>query len=45
MQILDLMKVNCAEVKEQYQVKIPNNFAALENLMLMWTSIGHGRVL
>jgi hypothetical protein len=31
MQIFDLRKQNDAEVKEQYQVKITNGFAALEN--------------
>jgi hypothetical protein len=31
MQRFDLRKLNNAEVKEQYQVKITNRFAALEN--------------
>jgi hypothetical protein len=31
MQRLDLRKLNDAEVKEQYQVKITNRFAASEN--------------
>jgi hypothetical protein len=31
MQSFDLRKLNDAEVKEQYQVKITNRFAALEN--------------
>jgi hypothetical protein len=31
MQSLDVGKLNDAEVKEQYQVKITNRFAALEN--------------
>jgi hypothetical protein len=31
MQRYDLRKLNDAEVKEQYQVKITNRFAALEN--------------
>jgi hypothetical protein len=31
MQRFDLRKINDAEVKEQYQVKITNRFAALEN--------------
>jgi DNA repair ATPase RecN len=31
MQRFDLMKLNYAAVKEQYQVKITNSFAALEN--------------
>jgi hypothetical protein len=31
MQRFDLRKLNDAEVKEQYQVKITNRFAALEN--------------
>jgi hypothetical protein len=31
MQRFDLRKLNDAEVKEQYQVKITNGFAALEN--------------
>jgi hypothetical protein len=31
MQRFDLTKLNDAEVKEQYQVKITNRFAALEN--------------
>jgi hypothetical protein len=31
MQRCDLRKLNDAEVKEQYQVKIKNRFAALEN--------------
>jgi hypothetical protein len=30
-QRFDLRKLNDAEVKEQYQVKITNKFAALEN--------------
>jgi hypothetical protein len=30
---------------EQYQDKISNRFAGLENLMMMWTSAGHGKVL
>jgi hypothetical protein len=32
MQRFDLGKLNTEEVKEQYQVKISNRFAALENL-------------
>jgi ubiquitin len=32
MQIFYLKKLNYAEVKKQYQVKISNGFAALENL-------------
>jgi hypothetical protein len=32
MQIFDLGKLNDAEVKEQYQVKISNRFVALRNL-------------
>jgi hypothetical protein len=32
MQIFDLRKLKNAELKEQYQVKISNSFAALENL-------------
>jgi len=32
------------EVKEQYQVKTKNGFAALKNLM-MWISAGVGKVL
>jgi hypothetical protein len=32
MQRFDLRKLNDAEVKEQYQVKITNRFAALENV-------------
>jgi hypothetical protein len=32
MQRFDLKKINDAEVKEQYQVKISNRFAALKNL-------------
>jgi hypothetical protein len=31
MQRFDLRKLNDAEVREQYQVKITNRFAALEN--------------
>jgi hypothetical protein len=31
MQRFDLRKFNYAEVKEQYQVKITNRFAAVEN--------------
>jgi hypothetical protein len=31
MQRFDLKKLNDADVKEQYQVKITNRFAALEN--------------
>jgi hypothetical protein len=31
MQRFDLRKLNDAEIKEQYQVKITNRFAALEN--------------
>jgi hypothetical protein len=31
MQRFDLRKLNDAEVKEQYQVKITNRFAALES--------------
>jgi hypothetical protein len=31
MQRFDLRKLNDAEVKEQYQLKITNRFAALEN--------------
>jgi hypothetical protein len=31
MQRFDLRKLNVAEVKEQYQVKITNKFAALES--------------
>jgi hypothetical protein len=31
MQRFDLRKLNDAEVKEQYQVKITNRFAAFEN--------------
>jgi hypothetical protein len=27
------------------EVKISNRFAALENLMIMWTSVGLGKVL
>jgi hypothetical protein len=40
-------KLNDAEIKEQYHVKISNRFAALENLMMMmmWTSLGLGKVL
>jgi hypothetical protein len=38
MQRFDLKKLNKAEVKEQYQVKISNRFAGLENLDdIMWT--------
>jgi hypothetical protein len=33
MQKFDLRKFNDAEVKEQYQVKITNRFAALENIV------------
>jgi hypothetical protein len=33
------------EVKEQYHVTIKKMFAALENLMIMGTSIGHGKLL
>jgi hypothetical protein len=32
MKRFDLRKLNDAEVKEQYQVKITNRFAALENI-------------
>jgi hypothetical protein len=32
MQRFDLKKLNDAEIKEQYQVKISNRFAAFENL-------------
>jgi hypothetical protein len=31
MQSFDLRKLNDAEIKEQYQVKLTNRFAALEN--------------
>jgi len=43
----NLKKLNDEEVKEQYEVKISNRFAAMENLMMMmmmWTSIGLGKV-
>jgi glycine betaine/choline ABC-type transport system substrate-binding protein len=33
----NIKKLNDAEVKEQYQLKISNRFAALENLMTMTT--------
>jgi hypothetical protein len=32
LQRFDLKKLNDTEVKEQYQIKIPNKFTALENL-------------
>jgi hypothetical protein len=32
MKILNIKKLNDVEVKEEYQVKISNRFAALENL-------------
>jgi len=42
----NLNRLNDVEVKVQYQVKIRNRFAALENLnMTMWTSIGIGKLL
>jgi hypothetical protein len=40
----DLNKLNDAEVKEQYQVKIPTRFAVLENV-IMCTTIGLGKEL
>jgi hypothetical protein len=43
MERFNLMKLNVTEVIEQYQVKISNMIAALENLM--WTSAGLGKVL
>jgi hypothetical protein len=33
-------KLNVIESKEQYQIKISDRFATLENLMMMWTSAG-----
>jgi len=38
-------KLNDLEVKEECQVKISNSFAAFENLMMMWTSVGRVKVL
>jgi hypothetical protein len=35
MKRFDLRKLNDAEVKEQYQVKITNMFAALKTVMIM----------
>jgi hypothetical protein len=55
MEGFNLKKLNDVEVKEQYQVKISNRSAALENLMLLLlllmmmmkttTSIWHGKLL
>jgi hypothetical protein len=49
----NIKKLNDLVVKEEYQVKILNVFAALENLlmmmmmmmMMMWASLGLGKVL
>jgi hypothetical protein len=41
----NLKQLNEKEVKEQYQVTIKNKFAALENLMIMGKSMGHGKLL
>jgi hypothetical protein len=45
-----LRKPNDVGVKEMYQVKISNKFAALENLMMMmmmmmWISVGLAKIL
>jgi hypothetical protein len=45
MQRLDLRKRNDAGVKKEYQVKISNGFAVLKTWMIMWTSIGLGKML
>jgi hypothetical protein len=38
-----LKKVNDVKVKEQYQVKLSNRYAALQNLDNMWISIRLGK--
>jgi arginine utilization protein RocB len=38
MERFNLRKLNDMKVKEQYQVKIPNRFAAVENSMMMTTT-------
>jgi hypothetical protein len=40
-----LIKLNDLEAKEEYECKISNRFAALENWMIIWTSTGAGKVL
>jgi hypothetical protein len=56
MQSLNLKKLNNVAVKEEYQVKISNMFAALESYgggdddgggggMMMWIPVGLGKVL
>jgi hypothetical protein len=45
MQRFNLKKLNGMEVNEQYQVKISNRFAALENVDDDWTLIWLGKVL
>jgi hypothetical protein len=41
----DLKQLNEEEVKEQYLVTIKHIFAALEDFMIMGTSIGKGTLL
>jgi hypothetical protein len=38
MERFSLKKLNYAEDKDQYQVKISNRFKAFETWMIMWTS-------
>jgi len=40
-----LRKLNKLEVRKKYQIEIPNNFAALENLAMTRIYIGLGRTL
>jgi hypothetical protein len=40
MEMVNLRKLNDVEVREQYQVKLSNRFAASENLMMMMMMIG-----
>jgi hypothetical protein len=40
MEKFNLKKLNDVDIKDEYQIKISNRFAALENLDVMWTSTG-----
>jgi hypothetical protein len=44
MQRFYFKKLNDAEVKEKYHVKISNQFAPLKTWMIMWTLRGLGKI-
>jgi hypothetical protein len=45
MEKLNFRKPNSVKVEEQYQINISYTFTALETWIIMWTSVGLGKML